>query len=85
MREPSFCRNRQFYGKKLIEIYQKPGEVIYMPNYQSHAVYNMDETVAVTDNPYFNTAIEESAFQLMHQKYITFGKMSGNEVSISPG
>ena len=56
-----------------------------MPNYQSHAVYNMDETVAVTDNPYFNTAIEESAFQLMHQKYITFGKMSGNEVSISPG
>ena len=47
---------------------QSPGETIYMPNYQAHAVYNLDETVAVGDNPFFNTAIEESAFDLFHRK-----------------
>ena len=56
-----------------------------MPNYQPHAVYNMDETVAVTDNLYFNTAIEESAFQLMHQKHLIFSKMNGAEILINPG
>ena len=36
-----------------------------MPHYMSHAVYNLDQTVAVGDNPFYNTAIEESAFQLL--------------------
>ena len=35
-----------------------------MPHFINHAVYNLGETVAVTDNPFYNTAIEESAFQL---------------------
>ena len=61
-----------------------------MPNYQAHAVYNLDETVAVGDNPFFTTAIEESAFQLMYKKHlfynpIYFGKINGAEVSIDPG
>ena len=35
-----------------------------MPHFINHAVYNLDQTVAVTDNPFYNIAIEESAFQL---------------------
>ena len=35
-----------------------------MPHFINHAVYNLDQTVSVADNPFYNTAIEESAFQL---------------------
>ena len=82
-----FFRNRKFYGNTLLEVIQKPGEVIYIPNFQVHAVYNLNETVAVADNPYFTSAIEESAFQLMYKKHTRnfFGKVNGTEVSIDPG
>ena len=30
----------------------------------NHAVYNLDQTVAVGDNPFYDTAIEEFAYQL---------------------
>ena len=80
-----FCRNRKFYGKTLLEVVQSPGETIYMPNYQAHAVYNLDETVAVGDNPFFNTAIEESAFDLLYRKINEFGRVNGTEIIIKQG
>ena len=64
---------------------QSPGETIYMPNYQAHAVYNLDETVAVGDNPFFSTAIEESAFDLINRKAIEFGRLNGTEIIIHQG
>ena len=57
-------RGHKFYGKSIIEGVQHPSETIYMPHYTNHAVYNLDQTIAVGDNPFYNTAIEESAFQL---------------------
>ena len=59
-----YCRGRKFYGKPIIEGVQHPSETIYMPNYINHAVYNLDKTVGIGDNPFYSTAIEESAFQL---------------------
>ena len=35
-----------------------------MPHYMNHAVYNLDQTVAVGDNPFYGSGIEESAFRL---------------------
>ena len=51
-----------------------------MPHYTHHAVYNLDETVAVGDNPFFSTAIEEAAFRL-HQNE-DFGFVHGNASGI---
>ena len=71
-----YFRSRQFYGKPVIEGVQHRSETIYMPHFINHAVYNLDQTVAVTDNPFYNIAIEESAFQLFKG-----GNMSNNEYS----
>ena len=60
-------RGRRFYGKPVIEGVHHPSETIYMPHHIYHAVYNLDKTVAVSDNPFYNTAIEESAFQLFRK------------------
>ena len=62
-----YCRGRKFYGKPIIEGVQHPSETIYMPNYINHAVYNLDKTVGIGDNPFYSTAIEESAFQLFRK------------------
>ena len=66
-------RDRKFYGKPVMEGIQRRSETIYIPHYMNHAVYNLDQTVAVGDNPFYNTAIEESAFQLFaddgHNEY----------------
>ena len=78
-------RNRKFYGKLLTEAIQSPGETVYAPNHLPHSVYNLDETVAVGDNPFFSTAIEESAYDLYHKKNVYFASMEGNEVSIANG
>ena len=59
-----YFRGRRFYGKPVMEGVQHRSETLYMPHYVSHAVYNLDQTVAVGDNPFYDTAIEESAFQL---------------------
>ena len=56
-----------------------------MPNYQAHAFYNLDETVAVTDNPFFNAAIDESAFDLLDRKNIEFGLVNGTDIVIHQG
>ena len=75
----------KFYGKTLTEAIQSPGEIVYAPNYLPHAVYNLDETVAVGDNPYFSTAIEESAYELHHKKRIAFAQWDGSKVVIANG
>ena len=62
-----YFRGRKFYGKPIIEGVQHPSETIYMPNYINHAVYNLDKTVGIGDNPFYSTAIEESAFQLFRK------------------
>ena len=45
---------------------QAPGETVYVPHFAPHSVYNIDEVVSVSDNPYFSTAIEESANLIFH-------------------
>ena len=59
-----YFRGRRFYGKPVIEGVQYRSETIYMPHYMNHAVYNLDQTVAVGDNPFYDTAIEEFAYRL---------------------
>ena len=56
-----------------------------MPHYMPHAVYNLDETIAVGDNPFFSAAIEESAFELYLKKSIHFAYMNGSEVNVPEG
>ena len=72
-----YFRSRRFYGKPVIEGVQHRSETIYMPHFINHAVYNLDQTVAVTDNPFYNIAIEESAFQLFKG-----GNMGNNGYSL---
>ena len=59
-----YFRGRRFYGKPVIEGVQHRSETMYIPHYMNHAIYNLDQTVAVADSPFYSTAIEESAFQL---------------------
>ena len=79
-------RNYQFYGKTLIEGIQSAGETIYMPHYVNHAVYNLDETVAVGENPFYTTAIEEAAFQLYKSQYnFGFAHANGSRILVRKG
>ena len=79
-------RNRQFYGRTLVEGIQSPGETIYMPHYVHHAVYNLDETVAVGDNPFYSTAIEEAVFQLYKAKdNFGFAYAKGSQIYVHKG
>ena len=79
-------RNRQFYGRTLIEGIQSPGETIYMPHYVHHAVYNLNETVAVGDNPFYNTAIEEAVFQLYKgEDNFPFAYFEGSQFFVHKG
>ena len=79
-------RNHQFYGRTLFEGIQSPGETVYMPHYVHHAVYNMDETVAVGDNPFFSTAIEEAVFQLYKtENDFRFAYSNGSQIFVRKG
>ena len=80
-----FSRGLKFYGKTIDEAIQFPGEIVYAPNNLPHAVYNLDETVAVGENPYFSSALEESAYQLYYENIIYFAHVNGTEVVIHPG
>ena len=64
---------------------QYPGETMYMPHYVHHSVYNLDQTVAVGDNPFFSTAIEESVFELYKNDYIGYGYMNESAAHIHQG
>ena len=52
-------RNRIFYGQKLKSYLQKTGETLYMPNVVLHAVWNTLPSVAVGDNPLYETSFDE--------------------------
>ena len=69
----------------MIEGVQYPSETIYMPHYINHAVYNLDKTVAVGDNPFFNTAIEESALELCRDGRSTYGHIKDFEIYLHKG
>ena len=73
-------RGRKFYGKSITEGVQHPTETMYMPHYIHHAAYNLDQTVAVGDNPFFATAIEESVFELIQNGAIGYGMIVDKSV-----
>eukprot|EP00095_Tigriopus_kingsejongensis_P005222 maker-scaffold585_size130225-snap-gene-0.20 protein:Tk05222 transcript:maker-scaffold585_size130225-snap-gene-0.20-mRNA-1 annotation:"bifunctional arginine demethylase and lysyl-hydroxylase jmjd6-like" len=43
-------RQETWYGKKILETVQKPGEIIYVPHGMGHAVLNIDENLSITEN-----------------------------------
>ena len=58
--QSKFCfRNRVFYGQKIQTFLQRPGETIYMPNTVLHSVWNITPTIAIGDNPSYNTSFTE--------------------------
>ena len=69
----------------MIEGVQYPSETVYIPHYINHAVYNLDKTVAVGDNPFFNTAIEESAFEMCRDGRNAYGHIKDFEIYIHKG
>ena len=81
----SNCRSHKLYGKSVIDGVQHPSETIYMPHNVPHAVYNLDKTTSVGNNPFFNTAIEESAFGLYRDKNYPYGVIKDSEVYIHKG
>ena len=55
---------KQFYGKTLWEGIQYPKEAIYMPHGLVHAVLNVDDTVAITENYLFVDALPGKYFTI---------------------
>ena len=64
---------------------QHHSETIYMPHNTNHAVYNLDQTVAVGDNPFFNTAIEESVFNLFRKGQNAYSYIKDVNVYLDKG
>ena len=56
-----------------------------MPHYMSHAVYNLDQTVAVGDNPFYDTAIEESAFRLFRTGSNEYSQIKDLRIQLAKG
>ncbi len=54
-------RRESWYGERIVETVQKPGETIYVPQGQGHAVLNLDENVSVTENFLSVSALDELA------------------------
>ena len=61
------------------------GETMYIPNLIPHAVYNLDETVAVAGNPYYATAIDESAYYTLNRNRTWFSRINGSNMNILEG
>ena len=80
-----YFRSRRFYGKPVIEGVQHRSETIYIPHYRNHAVYNLDQTVAVADSPFYSTAIEESAFLLFKKGHNGYSRIEDFQIILSPG
>ena len=51
----------------------------------NHAVYNLDQTVAVGDNPFYSTAIEESAFKLFNEGVNGFSYINESHIYLQEG
>ena len=56
-----------------------------MPHYTPHAVYNLDETVAVGDNPFYGSAVEEAAFDLSLRNRTIFAYINETKVVVAKG
>ena len=57
-----------------------------MPHFVHHAVYNLDDTVSVGDNPFYSTAIEEAAFQIYKtEDKFGFAFSKGSEIYVHKG
>ena len=56
-----------------------------MPHNTPHAVYNLDETVAVGDNPFYSSAIEEAAFELSLGNRTLFSMFNETKVVVCKG
>ena len=83
-----YFRSRRFYGKPVIEGVQHRSETMYIPHYMNHAIYNLDQTVAVADSPFYSTAIEESAFQLFkaeNKGSNGYSRIEDLQIILSPG
>ena len=80
-----YFRSRRFYGKPVIEGVQHRSETIYMPHFINHAVYNLDQTVSVADNPFYNTAIEESAFLLFRNGRNGYSYINDSHINLHEG
>ena len=52
-------RNRIFFGQKLKSFLQSPGETLYMPNVVLHTVWNVSPSLAIGDNPLYETSFDE--------------------------
>ena len=65
-------RNRIFFGQKLKSYLQKPGETLYMPNVVLHTVWNVSPSLAIGDNPLYETSFDE---------WIGSGGANGNSTS----
>ena len=55
---------------------------MYIPNLVPHAVYNVDETVSVAWNPYYATAIDESAYDTLVNNHTCFARVNGSNINI---
>ena len=45
------------YGLRILEFIQKPGEAVYLPHGVVHAVLNIEDNVAITENFLFVDAL----------------------------
>ena len=52
-------RDRIFFGQKLKSYLQKAGETLYMPNVALHTVWNVSPSLAIGDNPLYETSFDE--------------------------
>ena len=49
-----------------MEFIQNPGETLYLPSKTAHAVLNLDETIAVTENMLGVDALKDLPLHLMN-------------------
>ena len=60
-------RNRTFYGKQAKALIQTKGEVIYMPHFVEHIVYNPEFSLAITENMLFTSSMEEMVVSMIER------------------
>ena len=52
-------RKRTYYGQHVKSYLQNPGETIFMPHLTLHAVWNLSPTIAIGDNPLYQSSFIE--------------------------
>jgi hypothetical protein len=50
-------KSEEFLGSSAVEFVQKAGEVLYLPHGMHHAIHNLEDTAAVTENYLFMDAL----------------------------